>query len=525
MSSKRIRMFVFNNCANDARVLKESASLVKAGHSVEVVAFLDSKTVPQELRDGVLITRIKTNPLNQRLIRFLGNPLHYRPSWLKRKVRIPRSSMPKLRRRPRFFREFRVVKRRAEYKAMAQLGIDEPQLSEAKKQFRRRSLRLVGKRPWLLLQVVVYLIGLGIFKGTYLTISLVKRTAIRTKRRVKNSIQWFSKNVFQKVIKWFFGPIHRWFVYYDYYRKAKAYSLKEPMDVYHCHDLNTFFLGIVLKRKQGAKLIYDSHELYLHKNRMRPPSRFKTWMLRRIETRGMKVADRVITVGECIADWMAEEYNTVKPEVIINAPHHRDEVTSADPHISLRSALNIADDTFLLIYSGGITFNRGLEYVIDAVERIDGIHFVMLGYGTEAYMDTLRKRIKDLNAGYKISFFGPVQHHEVASYLSSADCGIAPIWNICLSYYYCSPNKLFEYIQAQLPVVASNFPEMEKVVNDSDIGFTFDPHNVDSIEQAIRSMMNEPEKRKIFAQNTQEAAKKYRWAVEEQKLKMIYEAL
>lgn len=521
MTHQKVRMFVFNNCANDARVLKESASLVRAGYEVEVVAFLDAKTEPQEVRDGVSIHRLKLNPIHLRLIRWFGNPLYFRPSWLVRRKRSRKSGRATA---PKVVRKVNIIARRLRYRAIANLDLDTSDLKKAKEDLNSKFLSLLLKKPWLFFQLMVFSIGFVAVRFTYLGYRLLRLLIKRSIFLVKRTVQMVSRFLIQRPLRWMLGPVHRYFVYWDFFKRAKRYSNKFPADIYHCHDLNTLKIGIDLKKEQGAKLVYDSHELYLHKNRMRPASRLKQWVLRRIERQGMRVADRVITVGHCIADWMAEEYSSETPAVIINAPHQRTDLT-VDPNISLRKELNIADDTFLLIYSGGITFNRGLENVIEAVGRVEGMHFVMLGYGTDAYLNSLRQHIRKLGLEHKVSFFGPVQHFEVASYLASADCGIAPIMNICLSYYFCSPNKLFEYVQARLPVISSNFPEMEKVVNDSQIGFTFDPEDIESIASAIRSMKDQPEKRKKFADQTHAASERYRWAVEEQKLVEIYAAL
>jgi len=519
-------MFVFNNCSNDARVLKESATLVRAGFEVEVIAFLDTKTVPSETREGVQITRLRTNPINQRLIRILGNPLYYRPKWMRREVRIPRSTKPKTRKRPELNRKVKAFLRKLRLRAFAHLGVSYDNMEQAKSELVKNAVSLFFRAPFLMTQLAfIYLASFTLGISYRLMRRLRRMVSLRRmKRNLKNRIMWTSRNVIQDPIRWLLRPAHRYFVYFDFFRQAKQYSLEHPADIYHCHDLNTLYIGMVLKRKHQAKLIYDSHELYLHKNRLVPAGRFKTWILTWIETRGMAASDRVITVGECIADWMAKEYHAPKPAVIINAPHERDaKALSSD--VSLRKALNVKDSDFLLIYSGGITFNRGLENLIKAVNQIDDLHFVLLGYGSDVYMSSLRALIQSEKAEDKVSFFGPVPHNEVASYLASADCGIAPIMNICLSYYYCSPNKLFEYVQARLPVIASDFPEMQRVVNESEIGFTFDPEDIESIKSTIRRMMDNPEDRLRFKQNTQKAAEKYRWAVEEKKLEDIYLAL
>lgn len=517
MINKRVRMFVFNNCANDARVLKESATLVKAGFDVEVVAFLDRKTVPFETREGVRIVRLRTDPINARLIRIFGNPLHYRPKWLKRKVRIPRSTKPTLRRRSESLRRIKVLLRALRLRALDRLGVSYENMEHAKAELTRQAIPLFMKAPLLMTQlgfIYVVLVGWRFFH----------RLLRRGKRYLKKGVRSISRNLIQEPLRWLLRPAHRYFVYFDFFWKARRHSMAQPADIYHCHDLNTLLIGIVLRKKHNAKLVYDSHELYLHKNRLKPAGKFKTILLRYIERKGMRAADRVITVGACIAEWMAKEYQSELPAVIINAPRQRDE-TQLRNNVSLRTALEVKDGDFLLIYSGGITFNRGLENVIKAVNQIDGLRFVMLGYGSDAYVSSLKALIHSEGAEEKVSFFGPVPHYEVASYLASADCGIAPILNICLSYYYCSPNKLFEYVQARLPVLASDFPEMKLVVNENDIGFTFNPDEIESIKTAIRKMMDNPSERKRFKENTQKAAEKYRWAVEEKKLEGIYLAL
>jgi glycosyltransferase involved in cell wall biosynthesis len=513
-------MFVFNNCANDARVLKESATLAKLGYDVEILALLDKKTAPEEYRDGVRILRLQLNPWNLRLIKAFSNPFRYRP-----RRRRSKKSDGTIRKANSIARWTKVWQRKLKNEAFEVISDRPSNVRSAREVISRNVWRIVKQKPSLALKGVFFFAINAVIGVVRRVMVVIRRRYLKARRWVKLNGISFSKGVIQPVLKRVLFPPHRYFVYYDFYRRARDYSLKNPAEIYHCHDLNTLFIGIKLKEIQGAKLVYDSHELYLHKNRLIRPSHLKTGILRYIERKGFKAADSVITVGDCIADWLAREYQAKRPEVILNAPRKKQEEDQQLDGVSLRSTLNIPEDYFLLIYSGGITFNRGLENVIKAVKEIPRIHFVMLGYGTEAYVGSLRDLIHRLGARSKVSFFGPVPHHEVASYLSTADCGIAPILNICLSYYYCSPNKLFEYVQARLPVIASNFPEMEKVVMENNIGFTFDPEDVSSIVASIEKMRENPSNRALFKENTKMAAERYNWAVEEEKLQQIYTSL
>ena len=69
--------------------------------------------------------------------------------------------------------------------------------------------------------------------------------------------------------------------------------------------------------------------------------------------------------------------------------------------------------------------------------------------------------------GDRFRIFGPVPHEQVTSITQQADLGIAPIQNVCLSYYYCAPNKVFEYLLGGIPVIGSNFPELKKMCKSS----------------------------------------------------------
>lgn len=321
-------------------------------------------------------------------------------------------------------------------------------------------------------------------------------------------------------------PFHKYFTYLDFYKQAMTLSLKDKVDIVHCHDLNTLKIGIDLKAKTGCKLVYDSHELYLHKNRLDSVGSFKKMLLTRIESKGMKSADLVITVGYKIADWLAKEYKSETPTVILNAPGLRKiDADSASSEKSLRRALQIPEGQKLMVYSGGITFNRGLENILKAVAQVPEIHFVMMGFGSETYLDSLRSLISEYNIESRVDFFGPVEHYEVPQYLSSADFGVAPIINICLSYYYCSPNKLFEFIQARLPVISSNFPEMQRVVDEYEIGFTFDPEDVSEIVSAISEMISDNQRRLMYKANTDKAAERYNWDIESESLLSHYTKL
>jgi glycosyltransferase involved in cell wall biosynthesis len=235
----------------------------------------------------------------------------------------------------------------------------------------------------------------------------------------------------------------------------------------------------------------------------------------------------VITVNETIANELASRYMVQIPEVVMNVPSMESSAhsTSTGNGRSLRADIGMRSDRHLILYSGSITFNRGLEKVIESLVYLPDCHLVLMGYGSDKYKAGLQALARKIGVESRFSFVGPVPSEEVVTYAACADLGIAPIKNVCLSYYYCLPNKLFEYILAGVPVIASNFPEMEKVIHKYEIGYTFDPEDSRGIARVIRKVLDNRQHYQKMKQNTITASHAYNWEKESKKLLEIYQTL
>jgi len=150
---------------------------------------------------------------------------------------------------------------------------------------------------------------------------------------------------------------------------------------------------------------------------------------------------------------------------------------------------------------------------------------VCMGGGNEKYKKGLLSLARETGVDHRFFFFGPVPSDRVIHIAAGADLGIAAIANSCLSYYYCSPNKLFEYMNAGLPVIASAFPELEKVVLQHEIGLSFDPSSPEDIARAARQVLKDSDTRGRMRQNAFKAANSYNWENESKKLLQIYASL
>ena len=312
---------------------------------------------------------------------------------------------------------------------------------------------------------------------------------------------------------------HRPLCYIDYYRRGLKVVEKDPADIYHGHDLNALPLAYLSYRKTGGKVVYDSHELYTEISTF---TGIERKMYRIVERFLAPRVHKVITVNESISGELADRYNIPKPLVVMNCPVVEGRVKGHSKGL-LRQELNIPDHEPLVLYQGGFSVNRGLENLMVAATHLDKGVMVFMGWGT--IEDKLRKMAADLGLGKRVMFFPPVPQEDLLNYSKSADVGVIPYQFVGLNNYYTSPNKLFEYINAGVPVAGSNFPELVRVIDGYDIGRTFDPEDPLSIASAINQMLEDPDKLLNMKAHTALAAQRYTWEVESTKLVRLYEEI
>ena len=238
--------------------------------------------------------------------------------------------------------------------------------------------------------------------------------------------------------------------------------------------MNTMYAAKLVKRAIGAKVVYDSHELWVHRNRVGRKATVEKILDRWVEKHLITCADAIVTVCDSIGAWLTDHYRGIpEPIIVRNMPHKMNARELAKGIEPLGQRLNIADGHTTMIYTGKITSGRGIEIGVDALAQIETLHFVLLGYGEQSYVDGLKSKIDDLGLTGRVTFCDAVPHTEVTNFIYGADFALVYIEPICLSYEYALPNKLFESIQAGIPVLCSSLVEIEKVVNEYDIGLCF----------------------------------------------------
>lgn len=310
------------------------------------------------------------------------------------------------------------------------------------------------------------------------------------------------------------------------FSRALNILISEKPDIYHAHDLDTLLICYLAGKRTKAKIVYDAHEYWpsrtsfnnkflgFIKNLIREP------LFRIMERLLIKKVDAVISANESSATAYSNYYKIKKPTALYNFHSLENQKNSN----VLRKSLGL-ENKKIILFLGGINKGRGILQLVESLKLFpEDFHLVFLGEGP--YKREGEQLAEKLNLSSRVHFLKAVRPNDVVKWASSASVGVSPIQNISKSYYFSSPNKVFEYIMAGLPIAVSNFPEMKKVLSKYEVGETFDPDDPKSIAQAIKRIFDDNTRYQKLKDNALKAAREeYNWEKESTKLINLYKNL
>lgn len=278
----------------------------------------------------------------------------------------------------------------------------------------------------------------------------------------------------------------------------------------NCHSISVLPLGVILKLILRSKLVYDTHELETETIR----SKGLRKLLAKIIEKGLiKYCDAIFVVNESIAHWYRRTYEIDNIWVIRNVPSF--EQFSSTKTQNLKDIFCIPSNSIVFLYIGLVGYGRGIELLLKSFSQAGTEkQLIILGYGE------LVDVVKEYQENYKnIHYLSQVRPEELLDYVTSADIGLAIIENSCLNHYLCLPNKVFEYLKSKIPIIVSDFPELEALINRFDCGWKVSPDKV-SILNCIDSIsIADIAKKKRGALN---ASLFFDWRDEERNLQKAY---
>jgi len=318
--------------------------------------------------------------------------------------------------------------------------------------------------------------------------------------RIKLISRKWSKNKIIQVIK-----------YIEFLTRTIKYY--HNADIFHCNDLNALPIGVVVKLlfNRKTKVIYDAHEFEI--NDVPNQSYISKKVNYLLEKYLIKYADNVITVSETIAKEYVKLYSIQKPFLVLNCPPYKD----VNKKNLFRTELGIRDDQKIFLYQGGFYKGRGIDILLEAFAQLgtDKNVIVFMGYGS------LEPLIKRYTKKYNTIYYKDAVSPEILlDYTASAEYGILFYENSCLNHNYCSPNKMFEYLMAGIPVLSSNLLEMKRLVEKYNLGIVAKENTVGGFLEAVEQSLKQDYE--LTVNNVREARKLFNWEIQEKVLLKAY---
>ncbi len=296
--------------------------------------------------------------------------------------------------------------------------------------------------------------------------------------------------------------------YTEYNIRLFLFLLFTKKDMLFSNDLDTllpnYFIGI-LQRKE---LIFDSHELFSEIPELVNKQQVKNiWLY--LEKTIIPKLQNVITVSDSIKNHYHNLYG-ISPIVIRNIPKIK--------KISQKNFEIDAEGKKVILYQGSVNIGRGIELMIDTMALLDEYLFIVIGDGD--ILEQLKEKVSNLSLHNKVKFLGKKTPEELKEITPNATIGMSLEEDLGLNYRYALPNKIFDYLHANVPVIIADLPEMRALIKRYPIGEILTKRTPKKLAKTIISMTNNS-----YEKELKTAKKELNWSKEKEKLISIFSKL
>lgn len=327
-------------------------------------------------------------------------------------------------------------------------------------------------------------------------------------RRLKHSLPLNQRKYKMHRMRLLFtkGPLF----YAEFNIRLLLLLLFKRADLLFSNDLDTLLPNFIVSRIKGVPVVYDSHEYFTETPELvNRKSVQRVW--RSIEAMIFPSLEDVITVNDSIAELFKQKYGK-EVKVIRNIPPAPDVKQK-----KTRAQLGLPSDQSLIILQGaGINIQRGAEELVEAMQFTSNVHLLIIGGGD--VIDELKRMQRELKLERKITFLPKMPFDNLFHYTANANLGLTLDKDTNINYRYSLPNKLFDYIHAGVPVLASPLVEIKKIILRFHIGETIESHQPQMLAEKISAMLADKEQLSVYRNNCIEAAKVLNWEKEKEKL-------
>lgn len=306
------------------------------------------------------------------------------------------------------------------------------------------------------------------------------------------------------------GPLF----YAEYNTRLFFLLLSRPSELLVSNDLDTLLPNYLVHTLKHIPLVYDSHEYFTATPELvnRPKvQRIWKWIEKMIVP---KLKD-CITVNASIAGLFEKEYK-VPFRVVRNIPNAPENLKTPT-----REELNLPTDKKIVLLQGsGINIQRGAEEAVEAMQYLENVLLLIVGGGD--VLPVLKRKADELNLHEKVKFVSRQTPENLAGYTRNADLGLTIDKDTNINYSFSLPNKLFDYIHAGVPVLATPLVELKNIIQQYNIGAFIKSHDPEHIASTIKNLLEDEKRLAEYKMNTAKAAADLNWETEKKVLFEIF---
>lgn len=272
-------------------------------------------------------------------------------------------------------------------------------------------------------------------------------------------------------------------------------------------DIYTLPFAVIFGKLKRAKIYYDSRELFGYLAGLKE-KKMKQAFWKLTEKIFIRKADYVMVTGPMDGEFLKKEYGIKNIILLRNLPRYYKPELKLDLH----SHLQIAKSKKIILYQGVLLKGRGIEKVFSVLDELQNHVFIIAGGGE--FFEHYQKRAVQMNIAHQVFFLGKLTQEDLPKITASVDVGVSLIENLSISYYHALPNKLFEYIMAEVPVITSVLPQMKEIVEKYDVGFAVEFESKDELANAIKKLTEDSKLSDSKKQNCHIASQELNWEKE-----------
>ena len=277
-------------------------------------------------------------------------------------------------------------------------------------------------------------------------------------------------------------------------------------EVILANDLDTLPACFFASRLKKVSLVYDSHELFSEGPELQGRKLVQSFW-RNLEDYFLPKIDKSYTVSQSIVNFYNTKYKN-KMGLVRNIPLQEDFLKTEEVQFPT------AQKTIL--YQGVLNPGRGLKKMIKALHFLEDFDLVIIGYGKVE--QELKEFVLQQNMQHRVHFLGRIAREKLFNYTKKATLGMVLEEPLGLSFTYALPNKLFDYIHAELPIIAGKLPEVVRIIKKHKVGVIVEDYSPKTIAKAIKDLVaNKPLLLQI-KENQQKAKAELCWEKEQLQL-------